>query len=61
LEANGVTYEKSSIYQDFRAGDVRHSQADISKAKNLLGFEPEFNIQKGIDKAIPWYIGFLTK
>jgi UDP-N-acetylglucosamine 4-epimerase len=61
LKANSVNYDKSAIYQDFRAGDVLHSQADISKAKNLLGFEPEFKIQQGIDKAMPWYINFLKK
>jgi UDP-N-acetylglucosamine 4-epimerase len=61
LKANSVNYDKSAIYQVFRAGDVLHSQADISKAKNLLGFEPEFKIQQGIDKAMPWYINFLTK
>jgi len=61
LKGNGVNYEKSSIYRDFRAGDVLHSQADISKARNLIGFEPEFKIQQGIDKAMPWYINFMTK
>ena len=61
LKANGVNYAKSPIYRDFRAGDVLHSQADISKARNLLGFEPEFKIQQGIDKAMPWYINFMTK
>ena len=61
LKVNGVNYDKTSIYRDFRAGDVMHSQADISKAKSLLGFEPEFKIQQGIDKAMPWYIEFLTK
>jgi len=61
LKANGVNYNKSSIYRDFRAGDVLHSQADISKARNLLGFEPEFKIQQGIDKAMPWYIHFMAK
>ena len=60
LGANEVSYEKSAIYQEFRAGDVRHSQADISKAKGLLGYQPEFRIQQGIDKAMPWYIKFLT-
>jgi len=60
LKANGVDYQKSPTYQDFRAGDVRHSQADISKAKSLIGFEPEFKIQQGIDKAMPWYIKFLN-
>ncbi len=61
LQTNGVNYQKSPAYRDFRAGDVRHSQADISKAKNLIGFEPEFKIQQGIDKAMPWYIDFLSK
>ena len=59
LNTNGVDYNKSPLYQAFRAGDVRHSQADISKAKTLIGFEPEFKIQQGIDKAMPWYISFL--
>jgi UDP-N-acetylglucosamine 4-epimerase len=61
LQANNVNYQKSPAYRDFRAGDVRHSQADISKARRLIGFEPEFKIQQGIDKAMPWYIDFLSK
>ena len=44
------------IYQDFRAGDVRHSLADISKAKNLLGYCPSHRIGAGIDEALNWYI-----
>ena len=61
LQDNGVNYNKSPQYRDFRAGDVRHSQADISKAKSMIGFEPEFKIQQGINKAMPWYIEFITK
>ncbi len=61
LKSNGVNYQKTPEYHDFRAGDVRHSQADISKAKSLIGFQPEFKIQQGIDKAMPWYINFLSK
>lgn len=61
LAKNDVHYNKSSIYREFRAGDVRHSQADISKAKDLLGYQPEYRIQQGIDKAMPWYVGFLSK
>jgi len=60
LKNNGVHYSQSAVYQAFRAGDVRHSQADISKAQELLGFEPEYQIQQGIDKAMPWYKSFLT-
>ena len=61
LKANNVDYDKESIYRDFRAGDVRHSQADISKAQKLLGYQPQFRIQQGIDKAMPWYVEFLSK
>ncbi len=61
LQDNGVVYSKPADKRDFRAGDVRHSQAEISKAKTLLGYQPEFKIQQGIDKAMPWYIAFLQK
>ena len=61
LSLNKVSYSKQAIYQDFRAGDVRHSQADISKAKSLIGYQPEFRIQQGINKAMPWYIDFIKK
>ena len=43
------------IYQDFRPGDVRHSQADISKARRLLGFEPTHTVERGLDEALDWY------
>ncbi|MEZ8694948.1 NAD-dependent epimerase/dehydratase family protein [Vibrio splendidus] len=59
LANNGVDNQSKPTYRDFRAGDVRHSQADISKANNNLGYEPEFNIQQGIDKAMPWYVKFI--
>jgi len=38
-----------------RAGDIKHSNADISKAKKLLGYEPEYDFKKGIELAIGWY------
>ncbi|BFN13731.1 NAD-dependent epimerase/dehydratase family protein [Marinobacter sp. RI1] len=56
LAENGVTYDKESVYRDFRPGDVRHSQADISKAASKLGYAPEFRIREGIAKAMPWYL-----
>ncbi len=46
-------------YRDFRKGDVRHSQADISKAQNLLGYKPEYRIDAGLERAIRWYIDML--
>ena len=42
-------------YEDFRAGDVRHSQADISKARRLLGYEPTYDLRAGLRAALPWY------
>jgi UDP-N-acetylglucosamine 4-epimerase len=56
LQQQGVTYTKSAVYRDFRAGDVRHSQADISKAQQQLGYQPEFRIGQGLEQAMPWYI-----
>ena len=43
------------VYRDFRAGDVRHSQADISKAASLLGYAPTHRVAEGLDIAAPWY------
>ncbi|MDA8093807.1 MAG: NAD-dependent epimerase/dehydratase family protein [Betaproteobacteria bacterium] len=43
------------IHRDFRAGDVRHSLADISKAGRLLGYEPSDPIEQGLEKAMRWY------
>jgi UDP-N-acetylglucosamine/UDP-N-acetylgalactosamine 4-epimerase len=56
LQKNGIETDQLPIYQDFRAGDVRHSQADISKAKRMLGYSPSHNISAGIAKAMPWYL-----
>ena len=44
------------IYRDFRAGDVKHSQADISKARNLLGYRPTHKVKSGIDETINWHL-----
>ncbi|XQW85933.1 NAD-dependent epimerase/dehydratase family protein [Thalassotalea piscium] len=59
LADNDIVVDKTPVYRDFRAGDVRHSQADISKAKNLLGYDPEYRIQEGITKAMKWYVSHL--
>ena len=47
-------------YVDFREGDVRHSQADISKACKMLGFEPTHRIDEGLKQALDWYIARLV-
>lgn len=56
LNKNDVSYTRSPIHRDFRTGDVRHSQADINKAANKLGYIPQHRIMNGIDTAMPWYI-----
>jgi nucleoside-diphosphate-sugar epimerase len=43
------------IYSSPRAGDVRDSQADISKAARLLGYEPLVSFESGLEKTIAWY------
>lgn len=44
------------VYRDFRPGDVRHSVADIGKARRLLGFEPTVSVEQGLDLAMNWYL-----
>ena len=49
------------VYRDFRAGDVRHSLADISKAATLLGYQPTHRIGEGLKVAMDWYVQHLTQ
>jgi UDP-N-acetylglucosamine/UDP-N-acetylgalactosamine 4-epimerase len=42
-------------HADFRAGDVRHSEADIDKARRLLGYQAEWDVKSGLANALPWY------
>lgn len=59
LAGLGVEVRNDPIYRDFRAGDVRHSQADVSKAQRLLGYAPTHVVADGIETAMPWYRQFL--
>ena len=52
-EALGVDIEP--VYGPDRAGDIKHSNADISKARELLGYEPDWSFERGIKAAIQWY------
>ena len=61
LAENAVSYSLAPDYRDFRAGDVRHSQADISKAQRLLGYQPTHTILQGLQAAMPWYLEFCAK
>lgn len=47
-------------YREFREGDVRHSQADISKARKLLGYGPTHRVGEGLKEAMGWYIRTLS-
>ncbi|OZI41215.1 LPS biosynthesis protein WbpP [Bordetella genomosp. 5] len=59
LAKQGVRYEKDAEHAEFRKGDVRHSQADIGRARRHLGYQPRFDILLGVDAAMPWYVRFL--
>lgn len=59
LACNGVSYRREPVYRPFRTGDVRHSQADIAKARRLLGYKPGYDIHAGIAQAMPWYIAHI--
>ena len=48
-------------HRDFRAGDVRHSQADITKAQALLNYQPIQDIKQGLDEAMDWYVKSLSE
>ncbi len=47
-------------YNDFRVGDVRHSQADISKASRLLGYQPSHRLEDGLRDSLEWYMSHLN-
>jgi UDP-N-acetylglucosamine 4-epimerase len=47
--------EAKPVHRDFREGDVRHSQADISKARELLGYGPTHDVRAGLMEAARWY------
>ena len=60
LAENQVNFERDPVYGEFRAGDVRHSQASIAKIQQHLGYAPKFKIAEGIQLAMRWYVNNLT-
>lgn len=56
LVRNNCDSISSIEYREFRMGDVRHSLADISKARSLLGYNPAFSIRDGLRSTMPWYL-----
>jgi len=61
FQEQGIEYTKQAVHKDFRLGDVRHSLADISKAKRLLGYDPQFRFSEGIQHTSKWYLNNIIK
>lgn len=55
LRSKDFISKSKVVYENFRAGDIRHSLADISRAKNHLGYQPEIPVEIGIKSSIDWY------
>lgn len=55
LNENGNKYTKQPIYREFRTGDVRHSQADVTKAKKNLGYEPHYKVESGLKITVKYF------
>lgn len=51
-----VAYDRAPVRRDFRNGDVRHSCADIGKARTRLGYFPRVRVRDGLSLAMPWYL-----
>lgn len=61
LANEGVRYDHAPIHREFRAGDVRHSLADINRAATRLGYAPTHALVPGLGEAMPWYLGFIAQ
>lgn len=57
---HSLSIDAVANYRDFRAGDVRHSLADIDKAKRLLGYAPTHNVAQGLSSSMGWYLDSLS-
>ena len=56
VNRSDLLIKKKPIYREFRDGDVKHSLADISKAKTLLGFNASYSLEQGLDELMDWYL-----
>jgi len=56
IENAELKIDSKPVYREFRPGDIRHSNADISKARTLVGYEPKYSIYDGMREAIAWYV-----
>lgn len=53
---NKLNKKISPIFEKERAGDIKHSNADISKAMEMLNYNPKYSFEEGITEAIEWYV-----
>ncbi|MBC8651629.1 Vi polysaccharide biosynthesis UDP-N-acetylglucosaminuronic acid C-4 epimerase TviC [Pseudomonas sp. MTM4] len=56
LNEQGVFFKSEILYRGFRGGDVRHSRADITKARNILFYNPSISASEGVREAMSWYV-----
>jgi len=61
LAAHPHLRDLKPILRPFQPGDVRHSRADIGKARRLLGYAPTHRIENGLDEALSWYVAMHNK
>lgn len=61
LENRQIHYKFSPTFDDFRPGDVRHSLADITNAREHLGYQPTHSVEDGIREALTWYIEHFSR
>ena len=57
LAVHQLHYDRAPEHTDFRPGDARHSEADITKARVSLGYCPKFDMAAGLKAALPYYLG----
>jgi UDP-N-acetylglucosamine 4-epimerase len=60
LNSKGIPTEEFPSYREFRLGDVRHSLANIDKARDHLNYRPMYSLSDGIAESMPWYIDFIN-
>ncbi|MEO7503866.1 MAG: SDR family oxidoreductase [Sphingomicrobium sp.] len=61
LGRHQVHYQREPRYADFRPGDIRHTEADISKAQHAFAYQPTQDIAQGLDIALPWYLDYYRR
>jgi UDP-N-acetylglucosamine 4-epimerase len=53
---HGVAYELAPLHQGFRPGDIRHSHAELERARQLLGYCPTHTVEQGLALTVAWYL-----